>query len=437
MDERNLLRMLAVALGALVFVVLGLFQWWSPAPGGSIGVMVAVAAMLLLSAGFALVTWKLVGRGFAALATEQRRQLDDAEQALVASETRLRLAMHATGLGLWDYQPGQESVGSNDEVALLLGYEPAEFRETRSAFVERLHPDDRDAMRARFRAYLEGELQDYVSEFRMRTRSGEYRWFRSVGQIVERDERGGPTRVVGTYLDITGQMEAMRRLSELSARLLAVQEQERSRLARELHDEIGQQLTAIRFNLHAIGAAPGAEGQSLRLADCVAIVDQTLDRVRARVLDLRPPMLDDMGLGAALDWYCRRQEERAGVCILLEGAESLGRLGEPLEITAFRVVQEAVSNALQHGGADQVSVTLQVDDGALRIDVVDSGRGFDANRTGTQAAHEGYGLIAMRERVNLIGGRFALSSEPGRGTRIEVRLPLAVTARAGGEGDAR
>lgn len=436
MDERNLLRMLAVALGALVFIVLGLFEWWSPAPGGSVGIMVSVVAMLLLSAGFALAARELIGRGVAALAAEQHRQLNDAEQALVASETRLRLAMHATGLGLWDYRPGQESVGSNDEVALLLGYEPAGFRETRSAFVDRLHADDRQAVRARFRAYLDGELQDYVSEFRMRTRNGEYRWFRSVGQIVERDAGGGPARVVGTYLDITAQMEAMRRLSDLSARLLAVQEQERSRLARELHDEIGQQLTAIRFNLHAVSAVPGAEGQSSRLADCIDIVDQTLDRVRARVLDLRPPMLDDMGLGAALDWYCRRQEERAGVCILLEGAESLGRLGEQLEITAFRVVQEAVSNALQHGGADQVSVGLRVDDGVLCIDVVDTGRGFDVHRTGTRAAREGYGLIAMRERVALVGGSCALSSEPGMGARIEVRLPLAVPARAGVEDEA-
>lgn len=432
MDERNLLRTLAVALGALVFIVLGLFEWWSPASGGSIGMVVSVGVMLLLSAGFALVARELVGRGVAALAAEQHRQLNDAEQALVASEIRLRLAMHATGLGLWDYRPGQESVGSNDEVALLLGYEPAAFHETRSAFVERLHPDDRQPVRVRFRAYLDGELQDYVSEFRMRTRSGEYRWFRSVGQVVERDARGGPARVVGTYLDITAQVEAMRRLSELSARLLAVQEQERSRLARELHDEIGQQLTAIRFNLHAIGAAQDVEGQSPRLADCVAIVDQTLDRVRARVLDLRPPMLDDMGLGAALDWYCRRQEERAGVCILLEGAESLGRLGEHIEITAFRVVQEAVSNALQHGGADQVSIGLRVDDGALRIDVADTGRGFDGHRAGTRVAREGYGLTAMRERVALVGGSFALSSEPGMGVRIEVRLPLAVTSRESG-----
>ncbi|MGL1832308.1 sensor histidine kinase [Rhodocyclaceae bacterium SMB388] len=433
MDERNLLRMLAVALGALVFIVLGLFEWWSPASGGSVGMVGSVGAMLLLSAGFALAAREVIGRGVAALAAEQHRQLDDAEQALVASETRLRLAMHATGLGLWDYRPGHESVGSNDEVALLLGYEPAGFCETRSAFVERLHPDDRHAVRARFRAYLDGAQQDYLSEFRMRTRSGEYRWFRSVGQVVERDARGGPARVVGTYLDITAQVEAMRRLSELSARLLAVQEQERSRLARELHDEIGQQLTAIRFNLHAIGAARDAEAQSLRLADCVAILDQTLDRVRARVLDLRPPMLDDMGLGAALDWYCRRQEERAGVCILLEGAESLGRLDEPVEITAFRVVQEAVSNALQHGGADQVTVGLRVDNGAFHIEVSDTGRGFDVNRATTRAAREGYGLIAMRERVALLGGAFALSSEPGTGVRIAVRLPLAVKSRAGGE----
>ncbi len=349
-----------------------------------------------------------------------------AEQALRDSETRLRLAMHATGLGLWDYRPGQERVGSNEEFAVLLGYEPDSFEETRAAFVERLHPDDRAAVRARFRDYLDGQCADYAVEFRMRTRSGEYRWFRSVGQIVDRDPAGKPTRVVGTYLDITAQVNAMRRLSELSARLLQVQEAERSKVARELHDEIGQQLTAIRLNLHAIAREGGL---SARVEDCLSIVDDTLGRVRAQVLDLRPPMLDDMGLGAALDWYCRRQEERAGVSILIEGVEGLARYGEEVEITVFRLVQEAVNNALRHGRADEIRVTLHDVDG-LRVVVEDNGVGFDPDDQVQRAHHEGYGLSAMRERVALAGGRFDLSSAPGAGTRITVFLPRQAGRRS-------
>lgn len=125
-----------------------------------------------------------------------------ARQMLDYSETRLRLAMKATGLGWWDFRQGEEIVGSNDEVARLLGYRPEEFAETRSAFVARLHPDDREWVRQCFRDYLDGRRDEYAIEFRMRTRDGQYRWFRSVGQIVERDAEGRASRVVGTYLDI-------------------------------------------------------------------------------------------------------------------------------------------------------------------------------------------------------------------------------------------
>jgi PAS domain S-box-containing protein len=350
-----------------------------------------------------------------------RKRLEATERALTASETRLRLAMKATGLGLWDYRPGQESVGSNDEVAQLLGYEPEAFSETRAAFVERLHPEDRGMVRACFRDYLEGRRKEYACEFRMRTRSGAYRWFRSVGQIVDRDGLGQASRVIGTYLDITDQVSAMRRLSELSAQLLTVQEEERRRHARELHDEIGQQLTAIKLNLHALGHDPMSGDASRRLTDCGAIVEHTLAQIRARVLDLRPPMLDDMGLGPALDWYCRRQEERAGICITLEGAEFLGRFAEPVEITAFRLVQEAVNNALQHGLADELAVCVRVEGDDLLVTVTDNGRGFDVLAPGGN----GVGLSVMKERVLLVHGCFELTSDAVSGTRIHARLPLS------------
>jgi len=373
-------------------------------------VVEGLALLLALACGAVFIT----GR-------RSRKRLEATERALTASETRLRLAMQATGLGLWDYRPGQESVGSNDEVAQLLGYEPDTFIETRAAFVERLHPEDRSMVRACFRDYLDGRRPEYSCEFRMRTRSGAYRWFRSVGQIVERDGVGKASRVIGTYLDITDQVGAMRRLSELSAQLLTVQEDERRRLARELHDEIGQQLTAIKLNLYALEHDPMSHDVSRRLTDCSAIVEHTLAQIRARVLDLRPPMLDDMGLGPALDWYCRRQEERAGICITLEGAEVLGRFAEPIEITAFRLVQEAVNNALQHGLADELAVCVRVEGDDLLATVTDNGRGFDVLAPGGN----GVGLSVMKERVLLVHGSFELSSDAVSGTRMNARLPLS------------
>jgi PAS domain S-box-containing protein len=352
--------------------------------------------------------------------------LDQARRAFEDSETRLSLAMKATGLGLWDFRRGQEPVGSNDEVPRLLGYRPEEFAETRAAFVARLHPDDRERVRSCFRDYLDGRRDDYSIEFRMRTRDGPYRWFRSAGQIVERDADGAASRVVGTYLDIDDQVRAMARLADLSARLLSVQEAERGRLARELHDEFGQRLTAIKLNVHAIGRDPNAADVSQRVADCLALVDDTLVRIRERALDLRPAMLDDMGLGAALEWYCRRQEERADVCILLDGVDQLGVLPDELATTAYRLVQESVSNALRHSGCTTVAVRLERTSHCLQLVVADDGKGFDSSAD----SGGGFGLMAMRERVTLVGGRFSLESKVGEGTQLTVALPLGSGERS-------
>lgn len=304
----------------------------------------------------------------------------------------------------------------------MLGYAPETFTETRAAFVERLHPDDRDAVRAAFRDYLQGRRSDYGCEFRMRTRAGGYRWFRSVGQIVERDAEGCPGRVVGTYLDITDQIESMRRLADLSGRLLAVQEAERGRLARELHDEFGQQLTAIKLNLHALGRELASDVASERLADCRSIVEHTLDAIRNRALDLRPPMLDDLGLYPALDWYCRRQQERSGLCVSLLAAQDMGRLPEALETTVFRVVQEAVNNALRHAAATEVTVTVLRQEGSIRVEIRDDGKGFEASKAMDGSA--GFGLNAMKERVALAGGKLEVLAVVGEATRIVAVLPL-------------
>ena len=400
--------------GVCVIGVLGLSAHaatWS-GPGG----------VLITAVGGLIVCWAVlrVGLGLRERGTEQR--LSAAERDLQASETRLRLAMRSTGIGLWDYRPGEETVGSNDEVARMLGYAPESFSETRAAFVERLHPDDRDRVRAAFRDYLQGRRSDYGCEFRMRTRAGDYRWFRSVGQIVERDGEGCPRRVVGTYLDITDQVESMRRLADLSARLLAVQEAERGRLARELHDEFGQQLTAIKLNLHALGREIESEVARKRLADCRSIVEHTLDAIRNRALDLRPPMLDDLGLYAALEWYCRRQQERSGTRVTLLAAQDMGRLSEVLETTVFRVVQEAVNNALRHAAAAQVTVTVVRQEADMRVEIGDDGKGFDPSQALDGSGS--FGLNAMKERVALAGGSVEFLSGAGAGTRIVATLPV-------------
>lgn len=334
-------------------------------------------------------------------------------------EARLALAMEVTALGLWDYREDEECVGANDQAALMLGYAPEDFVETRAAFVARLHPDDRERVRACFRAYREGARPDYRCEFRMRTREGDYRWFRSVGRIVERDAAGAPRRILGTYLDITEHVALVERLEAMSVRLVKAQEDERRRLARELHDEIGQQLTALGLNLRALERDVGGR-EHARLRDAQHIVGESLAAISARVLDLRPTLLDDIGLVAALDDYCRRQEERAGVCITLDAGPDAEGLPEEVRITVFRLIQEAVNNAIRHADAGWINVSVQRHDTELEISVEDDGRGFDPN-----TPREGrVGLDAMRERCALVGGALHIDSVEGEGTSLKARLPL-------------
>ena len=215
------------------------------------------------------------------------------------------------------------------------------------------------------------------------------------------------------------------RLQTLSARLLDVQEAERRHLARELHDEVGQALTAVRINLLMLrrDADPGAAAH--RLDDCLSVVDRVLAAARQLSLDLRPSMLDDLGLASAVRWYVDAQAQRAGLAasVIMDGLDH-----EPapdLAITCFRVVQEAVTNVVRHARARRVEVALIERDGALELVIRDDGVGFDvAAARGRAARGESLGLLGLEERVELAGGRVTLDSSPS-GTVIRARFPAA------------
>lgn len=207
------------------------------------------------------------------------------------------------------------------------------------------------------------------------------------------------------------------RLRELSRRLLRVQEEERRALARELHDEVGQQLGAIKLNLKAMTAGADDANRS-RIHDGLEIVDATIAQIRDRALDLRPALLDDLGLAAALDWLCRQQSQRSGVVINYQ-ASPLPSLRAELATAIYRIVQEGITNALKHAGAGTIQVTLAVEDDGIRVVVADDGCGFD-----TGGIVPGVGLPGMRERVDTLGGRLELESRTGSGTRISVKFGL-------------
>jgi signal transduction histidine kinase len=218
--------------------------------------------------------------------------------------------------------------------------------------------------------------------------------------------------------------EANRRLHALSSRMLEIQEQERRQLARELHDEIGQVLTAVKIDLQTqllrIGAEPDGEG----IEGSIKLVDGALNRVRSLSLDLRPSQLDDLGLQPALRWYLDRQARSSGLAVEFKADLPPARLDPGVETACFRIAQEAMTNVLRHAGASRVRVDLRARDGEIELVVEDDGRGFNVPAAQARAASgESLGLLGMEERAELAGGRIKMLSAPGKGTRIEARFP--------------
>lgn len=237
--------------------------------------------------------------------------------------------------------------------------------------------------------------------------------------------------VLASIIDISGRKAAEARDREhqeevrvMSQRLLEAQETERRAIARELHDEVGQALTATRINLQQLVQEAGEGGVGKRAQDASAMVSELLQQVRQLSLDLHPSVLDDLGLAAALRWVVRTRAGGSEMQVSLELAEGMPRFSDVIEHTAFRVFQEALSNVLRHSGARNVTVTLRHEGDSLELRVADDGRGFEPDAARKHALHgKSLGVLGMRERVRLAGGRIAIESYVAKGTQVHVWLP--------------
>jgi PAS domain S-box-containing protein len=219
--------------------------------------------------------------------------------------------------------------------------------------------------------------------------------------------------------------EARQRTEQLSRRIIDVQEQERNHLARELHDEIGQVLTAVRINLQGLLRTAADTATEDLVVETIDVTAQALEKVRGLSLDLRPAQLDDFGLGAALDWHLKRQATTAGLKVELDLRLPDRRLPPDIEIACFRVVQEALTNVVRHAKARTVKVSVWCESEALRASIIDDGCGFETDRTLREAAAgRSFGLMGMEERAALLGGRLELDSAPGRGTTVSAWFPF-------------
>jgi PAS domain S-box-containing protein len=350
----------------------------------------------------------------------ERRQ---AEAALRENEERLKLAFAGAQEGVWDWNLETGAVVYSTRWKEMLGYADDEIEPHVGAWERLLHPDDKEQARRLNESVLAG-ADTYQGEFRLLHKDGHYVEVLSRGYPV-RTAPGGPVvRIVGTHFDLTErkQAESERARREFLARLVFAQEDERRRIAREMHDQFGEHLTALALRIRLLKGASADRADWRAHVESIEAIAQRLDHdVDQLVWQLRPTALDDLGLRAALANYVQDWSARVGIPARLHSSGLMDdRLPTDVETALYRIAQEALTNVAKHAGATGVEVILERRADSVLLIVEDDGVGFDlASR---ETAAEGFGLLGMRERASLVGATLEIESSAGNGTAIFVRM---------------
>ena len=361
-----------------------------------------------------------------------------AELALREREAHLRLAQTAAGVGTWEYDVTKD-VRKNwsTETFQIFGFAP-ETSDYHQQWLARVHPDDLPTVQETLRGASDTAMVEV--EYRYEHPTLGERWMYSKGRLLARE--GNETTVFGISMDITARKRAeedLRRereglevlvehrtssLRRLSARLLHLQDSERRRIARELHDSVGQELVALKIHLDALKKPKGKV--SSIVDECQNAVDACLSEIRTLSHLLHPPLLDEAGLASAVTWYVEGFSARSGIEVTLDLPESLARLSSFAETALFRVLQESLTNIHRHSGSRFATVRIEVLSDSVRLTVGDDGKGISAHvleRFRNAGTEVGVGLAGMRERMAELGGRLEIRS--GQGTTVTATVPLA------------
>lgn len=357
--------------------------------------------------------------------TGRRRAFDELRRSRRLSRRAERIGR----LGHWELDLATADLTWSEEVYRIFGVDPDEFEPTRESFLERVHPDDREAQRAADDATRAGEGPlDF--EHRIVRPDGEVRVVHERATLLEGESEEG--QLVGTVQDVTERKQLERELERsrdllraYAGRLTSERERERADLAREIHDHLGQILTAVKLQLDR-EVREGGEGRSDRLRETVELVEEGIDEVREISSQLRPAYVDQLGLVDGLAAYADQFEERSGVATSFETDLDRLDLDEEAAIHLFRVAQEALTNVARHAGADRAGVRLHREGDALVLRVLDDGGGL---RKASVEGGDSHGLTGMRERARLLDGDFELGDRSGGGAEVRVRIPWP-----GGEG---
>jgi signal transduction histidine kinase len=361
---------------------------------------------------------------FALLVQRARRR--DAENTLAITNDRLRTAIDSGKFVGWDFNV---KAGQNHwfgDLQGVFGIPSHTYSADIDEFRKRVHPEDRDAVVQAIEKAKETR-EPYVAEFRVNRNDGEVRWIIAQGKF-HYSSNGIPERMLGLAVDITERKLAEDALASLSGQLIEAQEDERKRIARELHDDYNQRLAMMAIDLQRLAenigdSSPDAAQQLYELFNRVSEVGADLHSLSH---SLHSSTLESLGLVAGVKGFCKEFAEQQGIQVDFVHENIPRGIPGDAALCMFRIAQEALRNVKKHSGADKAGVRLEWLGGRLHLSVIDSGKGFDLTQP---AADHGIGVHSMEERLRVLGGRLEIKSHPMRGTRVDAWLPFNVTSQ--------
>lgn len=345
-----------------------------------------------------------------------------AEDALRQTQNVLTIAQRVAHVGSWEINLATQEAQWSDEFFRICGLEPGSVVPTIPAGFELIHPDDRRMISAAVLKAVQ-ERQEYSETLRVVRPDGSLRHVRLQGEPVA-SGNAQPTILIGSMLDITEQKQNEVMLRELAVHQEVIKEEERKRIAREIHDEMGQNLLALRIDVSMLHARTAGTHPRLhaKVETVLANIDNTIKSVRAIINNLRPVVLD-LGLYASFQWQIQEFQRRTGIsCDLFAKADELDQgLTEEQTTTLFRILQESLTNVARHANASCVNIALNRKNGYLHMHIADDGIGM---YPGDRRKSKSFGLLGIRERISAIGGELAVESTIGQGTVLKIAIAL-------------